>query len=130
MAALLAAVEARRDSLAALVGELVEQRTTLGREAGAQAVVERELSAIGFSTQRLEPDAEAALADPSAGYPYLPYEGRSSVAARLPGAGADVRCTSRATSTSFLSSGPTCGRRSLEGGAPRGEDLGARRRAT
>jgi acetylornithine deacetylase len=34
------------------------------------------------------PDAEAALADPYAGYPWLPYdESRSSVAGRLPGSG-------------------------------------------
>ena len=64
----------------------------LGREAGAQAVVERELTAV--NTERLEPDAAAALADPGAGYPYLPYAGRSSVVGRLPGKGGGVHSIS------------------------------------
>jgi acetylornithine deacetylase len=86
-AALRSAVEARRDELVALVGALVERPSTLGDESPAQAVVEDTLHALGFATERIEPDADAALADPLAGYPYLPYAGRSSVAARLPGAG-------------------------------------------
>lgn len=85
--ALLDAVQRRRDELAGLVAELVRRPSTLGDEAAAQALVEERLSAAGFEVERVEPDAEAALADPYAGYPYLPYEGRSSVAGRLRGSG-------------------------------------------
>jgi acetylornithine deacetylase len=85
--ALRSAVAARRDELERLVGALVERPSTLGEEEQAQALVDETLRALGFATERIEPDAEAALADPLAGYPYLPYDGRSSVAARLPGSG-------------------------------------------
>jgi acetylornithine deacetylase len=81
------AVERRRDELVELLQELVGQPSVLGSESGAQAIVEQRLRAAGFDVERVVPDAEAALADPYAGYPYLPYEGRSSVAARLQGAG-------------------------------------------
>jgi len=85
--ALRAAVERRRGELVELVGALVERPSTLGNEEPAQAVVEAHLRATGFAVERVQPDGEAALADPYAGYPYLSYAGRSSVAARLPGAG-------------------------------------------
>jgi acetylornithine deacetylase len=39
----------------------------------------------GFEVTRVRPDAEAALADPAAGYPPLPYDGRSSVVGVLRG---------------------------------------------
>jgi acetylornithine deacetylase len=82
-----AAVERRRDELVELTQELVRQQSTLGEEAPAQALVEEWLHDGGFDVERIEPDAEAALADPYAGYPFLSYEGRTSVAAQLPGAG-------------------------------------------
>lgn len=81
------AVTGRRSELVELARELVRCRTTLGDEEAAQALVEERLRAAGFDVARVQPDAEAALADPSAGYPYLPYDGRTSVAARLPGSG-------------------------------------------
>jgi acetylornithine deacetylase len=81
------AVERRRDDLVELLRSLVRQPSTLGAEAGAQDVVEQWLREAGFEVERVVPDAEAALADPSAGYPYLPYEGRSSVVGRLAGTG-------------------------------------------
>jgi acetylornithine deacetylase len=85
--ALRAAVERRRHELVELVGVLVGCASVLGEEESAQAVVDAHLRAAGFAIERVQPDAEAALADPHAGYPYLSYEGRSSVAACLPGTG-------------------------------------------
>ena len=82
-----AAVERRRDELIELVRALVACRSVLGDEEPAQAVVEERLRAIGFEVERVQPDAEAALDDPTAGYPYLPYEGRTCVVGRLPGSG-------------------------------------------
>src|SRR5581483_1191911 len=67
------------EELPGLVAELVRERTTLGDEEGAQRLVAARLEAAGFDVVRVEPDAEAALADPAAGYPPLPYAGRSSV---------------------------------------------------
>jgi acetylornithine deacetylase len=71
------------DTLAALVAE----RPTLGNEEGAQQLIAARLEAAGFKVTRIQPDAEAALADPAAGYPSLPYEGRSSVVGVLHGTG-------------------------------------------
>jgi acetylornithine deacetylase len=85
--ALREAVERRRDELVELARLLVQRQSTLGREEPAQVLVEERLRAAGFTVERIQPDAAAALADPYAGYPYLPYDGRSSVAARLPGTG-------------------------------------------
>jgi acetylornithine deacetylase len=81
------AVERRRDELVELTRELVRRPSTLGSEGPAQELVEERLRSIGFDVERVEPDADAALSDPYAGYPFLSYEGRSSVAARLPGGG-------------------------------------------
>ncbi|HZT15640.1 MAG TPA: M20/M25/M40 family metallo-hydrolase [Gaiellaceae bacterium] len=81
------AVERRRDELIELVRALVGCDSVLGEEEPAQALVEEQLRAIGFEVERVQPDAEAALADPEAGYPYLSYEGRTSVVGRLPGSG-------------------------------------------
>lgn len=83
-----AAVAARRERLIDLTRALVAQPSTLGNESGAQAVVEEVLANIGFAVSRVEPDANAALADPTAGYPYLPYgNGRSCVVGHLDGTG-------------------------------------------
>lgn len=81
------ALERRRDELVELVRDLVRRPSVLGAEEPAQAVVEERLRGAGFEVERIQPDAEAALADPAAGYPALPYDGRSSVAARLRGSG-------------------------------------------
>jgi acetylornithine deacetylase len=69
----------RLGELPGFVSELVRHRSLLGCEESAQAVVERRLEAAGFEVRRVVPDAATAAADPSAGYPPLPYEGRSSI---------------------------------------------------
>ncbi|TMJ94341.1 MAG: M20/M25/M40 family metallo-hydrolase [Actinobacteria bacterium] len=81
------AVERRRDELVELTRELVRRQTTLGAEEPAQVLVDERLRAVGFAVERVQPDGDAARADPYAGYPYLSYEGRSCVAARLAGSG-------------------------------------------
>ena len=69
----------RSDQLPALVSALVQEQSLLGHEEGAQRIIAHRLAAAGFAVERVEPDAEAALADPYAGYPPLSYDGRSSV---------------------------------------------------
>ena len=81
------AVERRRDELVELTRELVRRASTLGSEEAAQVLVDERLRAAGFAVERVQPEPEAALADAYAGYPYLPYDGRSSIAARLAGSG-------------------------------------------
>src|SRR6266576_3306148 len=85
--ALQEAVARRRDELVELACELVRRPSTLGHEEPTQALVDERLRAMGFDVERIEPDPDAAFADPYAGYPFLPYDGRSSVAARLRGSG-------------------------------------------
>jgi acetylornithine deacetylase len=80
-------VDESRDDLLELLDALVACKTTLGDEGPAQEIVDDWLRGCGFAVERVVPDTEAALADPYAGYPYLSYDGRSSVAGRLPGAG-------------------------------------------
>jgi acetylornithine deacetylase len=77
----------RRDDLFDLAAQLVRIPTLLGAEEEAQCLIHERLQDAGFDVQRVEPDAEAALADPRAGYPSLSYEGRSSVVAHLRGSG-------------------------------------------
>lgn len=85
---LIDAVAARRERIVELTRALVAHPSVLGAEAEVQQFVEEQLAAIGFAVQRVAPDAEAAVADPSAGLPYLPYgDGRSCVVGHLPGAG-------------------------------------------
>ena len=87
--ALTEAVRARRPALIELTRALVAERSVLGEELGVQRVVENRLRAIGFATERILIDPEAALADPYAGYPNpeLSYAERASVVGRLPGTG-------------------------------------------
>lgn len=82
------AVSVRRDELIELVQELVRVPSLQGEEEPAQRIVADRLQAAGFEVERIEPDPEAALADPYAGYPDPSYAGRTSVAGRLPGKGA------------------------------------------
>jgi acetylornithine deacetylase len=77
----------RRERIVELAAELVRVPSVLGDEAPALAIVDRFLSEAGFDVSRVEPDAEAALADPTAGYPPLPYAGRACVVGRLAGMG-------------------------------------------
>jgi len=74
-----AAVRRRHGELHELAAELVRRPSLLGAEADAQRLVADRLAAAGFSVEQVEPDAEAALAAPYAGYPSLPYDGRASV---------------------------------------------------
>jgi acetylornithine deacetylase len=80
-------IAAKRDDLVELTRALVAEQSVLGHEAGVQDLVEERLRAIGFATERVAVDADAALADPAAGYPFLSYAGRTSVVGRLPGRG-------------------------------------------
>jgi acetylornithine deacetylase len=86
-AELRAAVMRRRDDLHELAAELVRRPSLLGGEEDAQRLVAERLAEAGFSVERVQPDAEAALADPNAGYPSLPYDGRASVVGARPGSG-------------------------------------------
>jgi len=74
-----ATIADRRDELTGLVSALVQQQSTLGHEEGAQRLIADRLASAGFTIERIEPDAKAALVDPYAGYPPLSYDGRSSV---------------------------------------------------
>jgi acetylornithine deacetylase len=87
LAALRKAVDDRADDLHDLAARLVRERSLLGAEEGAQRVVEERLRRLGFGVERVEPDAGEALRDPHAGYPLLPYEGRTCVAGRIEGSG-------------------------------------------
>jgi acetylornithine deacetylase len=85
---LIAAVAARREQIIELTRQLVAEQSVLGHEAGVQQIIEERLRALGFATDRVVPDSQAALADQTAGYPYLPYGGgRSAVVGHLPGTG-------------------------------------------
>ncbi|HUY72131.1 MAG TPA: M20/M25/M40 family metallo-hydrolase [Gaiellaceae bacterium] len=85
--AILEAVRGRLDGLPSLLAALVREQSLLGNETPAQDIVTGRLAAAGFAVERIEPDAEAALADPHAGYPPLPYRGRSSVVGLRAGSG-------------------------------------------
>lgn len=78
-------VAKRRDDLFELASTLVQIPTVLGSEHEGQRIVHERLQSAGLSVERIEPDAERAEADPTAGYPSLSYHGRSCVLARLPG---------------------------------------------
>ncbi len=81
------AVARRRDELFELAAELVRRPSVLGGEEPAQRYVADWLESAGFTVDRVQPDADAALADPYAGYPALPYDARSSVVATAAGSG-------------------------------------------
>jgi acetylornithine deacetylase len=87
LAVLREAVDGRLDRLHDLTARLVRERSLLGEEEGAQRIVEERLRRLGFEVERVQPEAAEALSDPLAGVPLLSYEGRTSVAGRLPGTG-------------------------------------------
>jgi acetylornithine deacetylase len=87
LAEIAGAVDERVDDLHELTARLVRERSLLGDEEGAQRIVEERLLGLDFEVERIQPDAEDAIADPHAGLPLLPYEGRTCVAARLRGSG-------------------------------------------
>ena len=90
LAALARAVDERVDDLHDLTARLVRERSLLGDEEGAQRIVEERLLRLGLEVERIQPDADEAVADPHAGLPLLPYEGRTCVAGRLRGRQAAV----------------------------------------
>jgi acetylornithine deacetylase len=81
------AVHDRRGELTELTSALVRVESTLGHEEDAQVIVAERLAAAGFSCARVQPDAAAALDDPHAGYPSIPYDNRSSVVGVRRGSG-------------------------------------------
>ena len=87
LAALTREIDARVDDLHALTARLVREHSLLGQEEGAQKVVEERLERLGFDVERVPVDARAAEADPAAGLPLLPYDGRTCVGGRLRGGG-------------------------------------------
>ena len=85
--ALAAHIAANREELLGLLRAMVAEQSVLGNEEPVQRIVEARLRALGFETQRVEVDAEAAFADPNAGQPMIDYDGRSSVVGHLSGNG-------------------------------------------
>jgi acetylornithine deacetylase len=85
--ALRKAVDERFGDLCELTALLVREQTVLGHEEGAQRLVHKRLTRLGFVVERVGTDDAAALADPHGGYPALPYAGRSNVAGRITGTG-------------------------------------------
>ena len=85
--ALRKAVDKRFDDLCELTALLVREQTVLGAEEGAQRLVHKRLTRLGFVVERVGIDPLDALADPRGGYPALPYAGRTNVAGRLKGTG-------------------------------------------
>ena len=87
-----AAVVRRRDELLELAAELVRSPSLLGAEEDAQRHVAAWLERAGFTVERVQPDAAAALDDPYAGYAALSYEGRSCVVGSSPEPATAGRC--------------------------------------
>lgn len=77
--AIAAVLRKRVGELPPLVAMLVREQSTLGNEEPVQRLIADRLAVAGFEVERIRPDADAALADPNAGYPPLSYDGRSSV---------------------------------------------------
>ncbi len=61
---ILAAVEAEQSAIVGLLGELVAERTLLGREASGQAVMRRAFADLGLEPFDVPLDAEAIVAHP------------------------------------------------------------------
>ena len=80
-----AELEALAEGAFAFLERLVAEPSTVGEEAGAQAVVAAELERLGFALELLEVP-ESIAADPLAGVPQAPYAGRPVVVGRLAGA--------------------------------------------
>jgi acetylornithine deacetylase len=81
------ALRERVGELPSFVAALVREQTTLGNEEPAQQLIADRLAASGFTVERVQIDADAALADPDAGYPPLADDGRSSVVGMRRGKG-------------------------------------------
>src|SRR4051812_4004750 len=79
-------IASRRDELVEVIRALVAEQSVRGHEEPVQRLVEERLRQIGFTTERVTVDAEAALPDPYAGHPFQPFDGRSSGVGPPPGA--------------------------------------------
>jgi acetylornithine deacetylase len=80
------AIDAHRAASMAFLEALVREPSTVGREAGAQAVVAAELRRLGFEVRDLE-IPEEIVEQPGAGVPQLPYAGRPVVVGERGGSG-------------------------------------------
>ena len=79
-----AAIDALAEGAFAFLERLVSERSTVGEESGAQAVVAAELERLGFAVDLLEVP-ESIGDDPLAGVPQTAYAGRPVVVGRLAG---------------------------------------------
>src|SRR3954469_25923270 len=77
------AVEAGWEHQVQLLAALVRERSTLGNERGAQALIAEEFRALGLQPDLWDVDPDVAGAPP----PLLPYAGRPNVTATRPGSG-------------------------------------------
>ncbi len=77
------AVAERRQELIELTCALVREPSLTGQEEGAQALIERELVALGFEVERVAVEPPREGQDSTWGYPPASYDGRTCVAARL-----------------------------------------------
>ncbi len=76
------AIEADAERAFAFLERLVAQPSIVGDEAGAQAVMAKELERLGFAVEQL-PIPEDIGEHEAAGVPLLPYDGRYDVLGRL-----------------------------------------------
>ncbi|MGC8481888.1 MAG: M20/M25/M40 family metallo-hydrolase [Acidimicrobiales bacterium] len=81
-----AAIEEERDAGIALLMDLVRAQSTVGQEQGALRVLESTLEELGFSIRRIPIPSDIG-ADPLAGIPQGPYEGRFEVLGEMPRTG-------------------------------------------
>jgi acetylornithine deacetylase len=75
------AIEAGADGAFAFLERLIRARSTVGEEAGAQAVVAEELAGLGFEVHGV-PVPERTAAHPAAGVPQCSYAGRENILGR------------------------------------------------
>lgn len=80
------AIDAHSAASLTFLEELVREPSTVGQEAGAQAVVAAELRRLGFEVRELE-IPEEIVDQPGAGVPQLPYAGRPVVVGERGGSG-------------------------------------------
>ncbi len=76
------AIEAGADEAFTFLERLIRARSTVGEEAGAQAVVAGELARLGFEVRGV-PVPERTAAHPAAGVPQLSYAGRENILGRI-----------------------------------------------
>ena len=80
------AIDAHRARSLAFLEALVREPSTVGNEAGAQALVAAELRRLGFEVRELEVP-EGIAERPGSGVPQLPYAGRPVVVGERGGSG-------------------------------------------